>query len=84
MRFTDAASAVAVYLVVWWICLFLVLPWGITRQSDAGAVATGTDPGAPARVHGWRIISITTIVSLGVTIPVYFYWGAIMNYLAQI
>jgi predicted secreted protein len=38
----------ALYFVVWWITLFAVLPFGARSQHEAGSVAAGTDPGAPA------------------------------------
>ena len=37
----------AIYFVVWWITLFLTLPFGIRSQHEDGVGAPGTDPGAP-------------------------------------
>lgn len=37
----------AVYFIIWWICLFIVLPYGNKSQAELGEVVKGTDPGAP-------------------------------------
>ena len=42
------ATAIAIYFLIWWITLFAVLPFGVQRQDEGGAIAPGTDPGAPA------------------------------------
>ena len=41
-------GAIPLYFVVWWITLFAVLPFGAQSQLEAGEVAAGTEPGAPA------------------------------------
>jgi predicted secreted protein len=56
-------SVIAVYFVVWWMTLFVVLPFGIRSQQEAGAVVAGTDPGAPASVRLLRIMGMTTVLS---------------------
>ena len=38
----------AVYLVLWWLTLFMVLPWGVTRV-DKDELLPGEDPGSPAK-----------------------------------
>lgn len=40
--------SIAIYFVIWFVVLFAVLPFGISSQREAGDVARGTDPGAPA------------------------------------
>jgi predicted secreted protein len=37
----------AVYFVIWWLTLFIVLPYGNRSQAEDGEVIQGTDPGAP-------------------------------------
>jgi len=44
----SATTAIAIYFLIWWITLFAVLPFGVHRQDEDGAIAPGTDPGAPA------------------------------------
>jgi predicted secreted protein len=45
------STAFAIYFVMWWIVLFLTLPFGVRSQHEdgegAGQVTPGTDPGAP-------------------------------------
>ena len=56
-------SWLAVYFVVWWTTLFVVLPFGVRSQSEAGEITPGTEPGAPTVTRVLRIAVITTIVS---------------------
>ncbi len=37
-------TLLAIYFIIWWITLFMVLPFGITRQTDG---IVGQDTGAP-------------------------------------
>ncbi|HEY8595742.1 MAG TPA: DUF1467 family protein [Devosiaceae bacterium] len=57
------ASLFAVYFVLWWLCLFLVLPFGVHTQSEAGEITEGTEPGAPARMRLWPKLLATTVFS---------------------
>ena len=38
----------AVYFILWWLSLLIVLPWGAHSQDESGDVAPGTEPGAPS------------------------------------
>jgi len=58
------SGSVGLYFVVWWTMLFVVLPFGARSQAEAGEVAVGTEPGAPA-VPALRERAIwTTIASV--------------------
>jgi predicted secreted protein len=57
------ATYLAIYFLVWWVTLFAVLPWGVRNQEEAGEVAEGTDPGAPAIHRVWWKLLWTTLVS---------------------
>ncbi len=57
----------AIYFVVWWLCLFLVLPFGVRNQVDAGEYVQGTEPGAPIKARLGRIALITTALSIPLT-----------------
>ncbi|MEM9331343.1 MAG: DUF1467 family protein [Pseudomonadota bacterium] len=37
----------AIYFIIWWVTLFIVLPHGNRSQAEEGEVVMGTDPGAP-------------------------------------
>lgn len=54
------ATGIMVYLVIWWIALFMVLPLGVRRVENPGR---GQDVGAPERPELLRKAIITTIVA---------------------
>ena len=46
----NLASAIAIYFIIWWLVLFLVLPFGIRNAHDTGeTVEAGNEPGAPVK-----------------------------------
>ena len=57
----NPVSAVVVFIVIWWLVLFMVLPFGVRR---AEAPEAGHDPGAPAMPMMWRKAAATTAISL--------------------
>lgn len=58
----------ATYFVVWWICLFVVLPFRVHNQIDAGVWEPGTERGAPATgFRIWPKLLITTALSIPIT-----------------
>jgi predicted secreted protein len=59
----SLATSIAIYFIIWWTVLFAVLPWGVRSQQESGAVAPGTDPGAPAVPRLRRKLVWTTIVA---------------------
>jgi predicted secreted protein len=61
------ATFVAIYAIVWWVCLFIVLPFGVRNQVDAGEVVRGTDPGAPVAPRWWQRVLYTTLLSIPMT-----------------
>jgi predicted secreted protein len=59
----SVALAAAIYFVMWWIVLFVVLPWGVKSQEEAGDISPGSDPGAPVRPLLLQKVIATTLVS---------------------
>jgi len=59
----SIAAAFAIYFIIWWLVLFVVLPFGITSQIEAGRVVPGSDPGAPQRTVMRHKIIATTVVA---------------------
>jgi predicted secreted protein len=59
----SLSTAIAVFFIIWWVTLFLVLPWGVRSQSESGDVPRGTDPGAPVSPQLWLKLLWTTIVA---------------------
>ncbi len=46
----NLASAIAIYFIIWWLVLFLVLPFGIRNAHETGeTVEEGNEPGAPVK-----------------------------------
>jgi predicted secreted protein len=39
--------AIAMFMTIWWILLFAVLPFGVRSQHETAEIVPGTDPGAP-------------------------------------
>jgi predicted secreted protein len=57
------STALAIYFVLWWIVLFLTLPFGVRSQHEDGGGAPGTDPGAPVASQMGRKLIWTTLIS---------------------
>jgi predicted secreted protein len=62
-------TGIAVYIVVWWIVLFAVLPWGV-RQSDAPQ--PGHADGAPENPRLWLKAGVTTLIAAVIWAAIYF------------
>ncbi len=59
----SLTSAIAIYFIIWWVVLFMVLPWGVRTQEEDGDVIPGTAPSAPVRPRMFRKVIATTIVT---------------------
>ena len=57
----NPVTATVVFIIIWWIMLFMVLPWGVSRTENPEA---GHDPGAPARPKLVRKLLITTGITI--------------------
>lgn len=64
-------SGVAVYIVIWWVVIFMVLPWGVQPIQDED-VAKGHAPSAPLRPLMARKLLVTTAIAAVVWLIVYF------------
>lgn len=56
-------SILAVYLVLWWLVLFAVLPWGVRTQEEQGEVVPGSNPSSPVRPMLVRKLVATTVIA---------------------
>lgn len=46
----SLVTGIAIYFIVWWVCLFVVLPFGIRNAHEVGEVVEqGNDAGAPVK-----------------------------------
>ncbi len=59
----DIVFAMAIYIFIWWITLFAVLPFGVRTQHEEGHVVPGTPESAPAQQRMLRVFVINTIVA---------------------
>jgi predicted secreted protein len=68
------APAIVLYAVVWFLTIFVVLPFRAVSQAEAGAVVPGTHAGAPAnfRVRSTLLIvtAIATAIWLGLVLVI--------------
>ncbi|HEY8162868.1 MAG TPA: DUF1467 family protein [Methylocystis sp.] len=72
--------ALAIYVTIWWIVLFAVLPFGVRSAEEAGEeLPEGSDPGAPVAPQLLKKAAVTTVIATIVFVFVAF--GA--NYVAQ-
>ena len=63
-------TGLAVFFIVWWLVLFMVLPWGI--QPVAGEdVAKGHAPSAPRRPRILYKMAVTTVITAIVFTVIY-------------
>jgi predicted secreted protein len=53
----------AIYFILWWTVLFIVLPLGFRSQGDEGEITNGTIESAPAKFRGGRVVLLTTVIS---------------------
>ena len=54
-------SQFAIFLLIWFVVLFAVLPFGVRPQINP---EPGHDPGAPVQPMLWRKAAWTTVISL--------------------
>jgi predicted secreted protein len=60
----NIASAIAIYFIIWWLVLFLTLPFGVRNSHEHGsAVEEGHEPGAPVNPRLMQKAVATTIIS---------------------
>jgi predicted secreted protein len=68
----SLTSGIAIYFIIWWLALFVVLPFGVKNAVEAGeSVAEGDDPGAPVNPMLLKKALITTVISAAVFAGVY-------------
>jgi predicted secreted protein len=61
------AGGIAIYFIIWWLVLFMVLPFGIRNAHETGEVVEeGNEPGAPTNPHLVQKAIITTILATAV------------------
>lgn len=72
------ANHLVVFLVVWWLVFFMVLPWGVKghheseEEFDSGIV----EPGSPVKANIGKKMLVTT----GITFVVWAIFWAVMEF----
>jgi predicted secreted protein len=56
-------TGIVLYLVIWFLVLFVVLPLRLETQGDRGEVEPGTPAGAPANLDMWKKARLVTWVA---------------------
>lgn len=56
--------AAPMFVTIWFVVLFAILPIGIRSQRESGGYVEGTDPGAPVNPQLLKKALLTTLVSL--------------------
>ena len=56
-------SGVAIYFIIWWTSLFVVLPFGQRSQEDDELIVPGTSQSAPSAARMGRKVVQTTILA---------------------
>ena len=69
---TTVTTIVAIYVLIWWLTFFAVLPFGVRSQEESGDFTAGTDPGAPAVHRVWMKVLYTTVISAAIFAVLYF------------
>jgi predicted secreted protein len=59
----NIITSTAVFVVVWWLVLFITLPFGVKRTEEAD-LEPGQEPGAPEKPMMWRKIGVTTLITI--------------------
>jgi predicted secreted protein len=72
----ELALGIALYVMIWWITLFAVLPFGVRTQGEEGKVVPGTPESAPAVPRLLRVFLINTVVAAVAFAVV---WAALEN-----
>lgn len=44
-------TALATFLILWWLSLLVVLPLGVRGQAEDDSIEPGTEPGAPVKAN---------------------------------
>ncbi len=60
----DLLSSIALYFVLWWLCLFISLPIGVRAAHEEGEdVQIGNEPGAPTKPKLWFKMAFATVIA---------------------
>ena len=58
---------IVIFVVIWWLVLFMVLPFGVQKDDE---IVGGNDPGAPTNPMLKKKILLTSVISFFLSIIV--------------
>lgn len=56
-------GGLVVYIILWWITVLCVLPWGSYSQSDQEKYIKGSEYGAPVHSHLKKKMIVTSLIA---------------------
>lgn len=59
----SLSLSITLYVMIWWMTLFAVLPWGVRTQGEAGEVVPGTPASAPVKPRLLKAFLVNTVVA---------------------
>jgi len=66
-------GGIVTYVMLWWLVLFMVLPFGVRTPSEAGeAPVAGQADSAPVRPRMWTKLLVTTVIAAVLFVGVYY------------
>ena len=68
----SLTGSFVVFVILWWLILFMILPRDINSQKDKDFVVLGTDPGAPSNPNIVKNLIITTTITSILFAIIYF------------
>jgi predicted secreted protein len=71
ISFSSIIAWAAIYVVVWWITIFTILPIGVRSQDEAGEVTPGSERGAPVAPHLAIKAAVTSVISAVIVVLIY-------------
>ena len=57
-------SAIVLFVIIWFLTLFVVLPLRLQTQGDLGSIEPGTHAGSPENPQMKKRFMVTTVVAL--------------------
>ncbi|MFT4716596.1 MAG: putative secreted protein [Paracoccaceae bacterium] len=66
----NPVSAIVLYVVIWFMCLFVILPLKITSQEEDGNIVPGTPASAPIDPMIKKKAIWVTIMATAIFVPV--------------
>ena len=64
-------TVILVYVIMWWLSFFVVLPFGQVTQAESGNVVPGTVASAPVGLNWKKKILIVSVIAAVLTTTAY-------------